>query len=449
MAKVNYLKGAVRTASIRAFIATPSYTGKVDNSYMFSLLQSTKKLDAAGICFDHYQLNYNCHVDDGRNAIVRDFLLSDCTDLVFIDADVAWQADDLIKLIKYDRDVVAGVYPKRASHDLDFPVWIIPGSKLQADSDGLVEVAGAPTGFMKIKRHVLEKFVEANKHRQYMGNGSNSGNDPYTTVFERETADGHRWSGDYNFCRLWRKMGGKVFVDPEMHLSHIGEVDFSGTLGDHWKNKYGVTEKLKEEAFTSAINDLKHDTVTPQTFVDLCSGWANPYSVNVDLLAACYYIAKSPDKNDRSVLEMGSGLTTIVMALANPKAHIHSLEHDPIWGSRLKYFLEMYDIKNVTIHFGDLKHYEAGKWYDTSTLPKDKFSLALCDGPPRKISNRNLLWECLGDQLSDAIMLMDDADNDEAVNPMRSWASGLGRDVKILGSQRHFAVSAPLKEATA
>ncbi len=437
MAKVNYLEGAVRTAPIRAFIATPSYTGKVDNSYMFSLLQSIPKLEAAGIGFDHYLLSYNCHVDDGRNAIVRDFLLSDCTDLVFIDADVAWQADDLVKLIKHDRDVVAGVYPKRASHDLDFPVWVEPGTTLQADSDGLVEVSGAPTGFMKIKRHVLEQLVMANKHRQYMGKGTNAGNDPYTVVFERAIEDGHRWSGDYNFCRVWRKAGGKVFVDPYMYLSHIGEVDFSGTLGDHWRDKHGVTEKAKEQRFQNAIKDLKANTVTPSTFADLSAGWDNPFAATVDLLAACYYLAK---ESKGAILETGSGLTTIVMALANPNIHVHALEHESIWGSRLKLFLDMYDIKNVTVHFGALQNYGEGKWYDTSTLPKENFALALCDGPPRKISNRNLLWKNLGGQISGAVVLMDDADNEEALTPIKAWAAGLGREVKIMGTQRHFAV---------
>lgn len=441
MAKVNYLEGAGRTAPIRAFIATPSYTGKVDNSYMFSLLQSIPKLEAAGICFDHYLLSYNCHVDDGRNAIVRDFLLSDCTDLVFIDADVAWRAEDLVKLIKHDRDVVAGVYPKRASHDLDFPVWVEPGSVLQADDDGLVEVAGAPTGFMKIKRQVLEKLVKANAHRQYMGKGASAGNDPYTVVFEREIADGHRWSGDYNFCRVWRKMGGKVFVDPEMHLSHIGEVDFSGTLGAHWRDKHGVTEQANELRFTQAIADLKAGRVEPTTFADLCTGWGNTFSAKADLLSACYYLAKEAKPENGAILETGSGLTTLVMALANPQIQVHTLEHDAIWGSRLKYFLDLYEIKNVTVHFGQLKQYGADKWYDTATLPKENFSLALCDGPPRKISNRSLLWKNLGDQLGGAVVLMDDADNDEATQPMREWANGLGREVKILGRQRHFAVS--------
>src|SRR5690606_1740714 len=118
----------------------------------------------------------------------------DCTDLVFLDADVSWNPDDLIKLIKHDRDVVAGVYPKRSSRDKDFPVHVLPGVALQADSDGLVEVAGAPTGFMKIKRHVLEKMWEKNEHRQFLGSGSKPGDPPYRIIFERTCEGGRRWS---------------------------------------------------------------------------------------------------------------------------------------------------------------------------------------------------------------------------------------------------------------
>jgi predicted O-methyltransferase YrrM len=437
MAKISHVGGAFR-GSPHAFIATPTYSGKVDNSYLYSLLYSIERMQKAGIGFDHYLLSYNCHVDDARNGVLRDFMQTDCDQLIFIDADVAWEPEALIKLIQHDRDIVAGVYPKRTNLDQDFPVRVDPGVTLQADEQGLVEVAGAPTGFMKIKRHVIEKMIEANKHRQFTGVGAAPDSPPYTIVFERTYVDGHRWSGDYNFCRQWRAMGGKIFVDPEMYLTHTGEVEFSGTLGDFWKKKHGVEKAETEAKFEQAIADLKSGQVTSKTFYDLSHGWGNPYAANTELLASCYYLAK---ETSGQVLETGSGLSTLVMALANPNIHIHALEHEAIWGSVLKSHLEKYDIKNVTVHFGDLKSFDDGKWYDTTTLPKENFALALCDGPPRKISNRSLLWKNLGAQLEKAVVLMDDADNDEATKPMRDWALSLGREVKVLGKQRHFAVS--------
>jgi hypothetical protein len=128
MAKISHVVGAL-TGSPQVFIATPSYTGKVDGSYNFSLLYSIQRMINEGIGFDHYLMAYNCHVDDARNAVLRDFLNSNCTDLVFIDADVGWEPEALIKLIKHDRDIVAGVYPKRAN-DEEYPVHVAPGTDL-------------------------------------------------------------------------------------------------------------------------------------------------------------------------------------------------------------------------------------------------------------------------------------------------------------------------------
>jgi predicted O-methyltransferase YrrM len=445
VAKITHIGGAY-PGSPKVFIAVPSYTGKVDNSFLYSLLCAIPMLQKAGIGFDFYMMSFNCHVDDTRNAIVRDFLKSDCDQLVFIDADVSWDTGCLKKLIMHDRDIVAGVYPKRTEHDQKFPVLTIPGQELRADSDGLVEVAGAPTGFMKIKRHVLEKFVQANKHRQYKGTADGKNDPPYTLIFERELAEGQRFSGDYNFCRLWRKMGGQVFVDPEMFLTHTGEVEFSGTLGDYWKKEHGLTEREKKQKFDLAIQDLRAGSPKPESFMNLVKGWNNPYSAQEELLAACYYVAQTMDPKQGAILETGCGLSTLVMALANPQIQIHALEHEPVWASAIKYALEQYDIKNVTVHFDRLKEYEGGKWYDTTTLPKEKFAVALCDGPPRKISNRSLLYKYLGEQIKDAVVLMDDADDEAAVMPIKEWAKTHNRDVKVLGKKRPFAVS-PVRSA--
>lgn len=434
MSKTTIVRGP--KGSPHLFITTPTYTGKVDHSYIGSLLNTLPLLAKEGIGYDFHLLSYNCHVDDSRNAILREFLESDCTDLVFIDADVSWEPESLVKLAKHDRDIVAGVYPKRAQHDLDFPVHVEPGVELWTDKDGLVEVSGAPTGFMKIKRSVVEKMCEANKHRRYTSKGLGPDDRPYTIVFERTYEEGSRWSGDYSFCRKWKKMGGKIHVDPEMKLSHMGEVEFTGTLGDHWKEKHGLAAEEKVQSFHKAIDALKAGDSSTDIFVTLSNNWGNPNSAQIDALVACYDLAKN---SEGPILEAGSGLTTLIMAIANPGVQVHCMEHEPIWGSRIKYLLAIHDIKNVTMHFGDLIETGRGKYYDTSTLPKENFSFVLCDGPPRKISNRSLLFELA--QIKDAVVLMDDADDDFALAPIRKWSKEQGREVKVLGEKRRFAIS--------
>lgn len=444
MSQISHYKGPSSggPASKRVFLATPSYTGKLDANYVYTLLQSMDELRASGIEIEHFVLSYHCHVDDSRNSIVRDFLLSNCQELVFLDADVSWKPSELVKLIGHDRDVVAGVYPKRTRFDEEYPVYVKPGTELIADSDGLVEVYGAPTGFMKIKRHVIEKMAEANKNRRYLGRGTRAGKEPYTIIFERILEGLHRWGGDYNFCRKWIEMGGKVFVDPEMILFHTGEEVFGGTLGDYWRKKHGLIHLERSSALQRCVQTLRDGTPTSETWHQLLTAWNNPYSADVELLATCYELARSMKG---PILETGCGLTSIVMALANPNIEIHCLEHDPVWASALNYFTEEHGIKNIILHFDRLKEYPSGKWY--SKFPDKSFAMALCDGPPRRISNRSLFYQLMGEQIKDAIVLMDDADNDDETKPIREWAEANGRQVRILGRRRHFALSLPVKPA--
>jgi hypothetical protein len=96
----------------KVLLAIPTYE-KPDTSLAFALSRSREALTSAGIQSALIILEGNCHVDDARNSLVRDFLESDCTDLVFLDADVTWEPKGLVALCERDEDIVGGVYPYR------------------------------------------------------------------------------------------------------------------------------------------------------------------------------------------------------------------------------------------------------------------------------------------------------------------------------------------------
>lgn len=439
MAEMKHTKGGLYGPS-KVFIATPTYSGKLDASFLHSLLKSLDLFKVAGISYEIFTLSYHCHVDDARNEILTEFLKSKCDQLIFLDADVSWRPEELLKLAEHDESLVAGVYPKRSLHDLEFPVLVEPGVELWANEKGLVEVSGAPTGFMKIKRHVIEELCAVNSHRTFYSKHAKPGDKPHTIIFERTHDGRRRYSGDYSFCKSWRGLGGKVFVDPEMQLSHKGEVEFAGTLGDYWKQKHGVADKELEQKLSQAIARLRQGYCEESDIKDLIQGWGgNPFAAPADLLAAAYWLAKGATG---SILEAGSGLSSIVMALANPGVTIHCLEHDILWASKLKYVSQVYGIDNVEVHLAELKVYESGKWYDEATIPNVNYSLALCDGPPRKISNRAIFFEVLKDSIKDAVVLMDDATDEAALMSIMAWANQQNRVVELLGTEpRRFAVA--------
>ena len=113
------------------------------------------------------------------------------------------------------------------------------------------------------------------------------------------------------------------------------------------------------------------------------------------------------------VLEIGSGLTTIIMGIAG--AEVHTLEHDIGWLRKTRKLIQRYDLKNVHLYHAPLREYPDGSaWHEIPyDLPK-RFDLVLCDGPPRNLADRHKLWELLGEAIRDADWLVDDVDGDPA-----------------------------------
>ena len=102
------------------------------------------------------------------------------------------------------------------------------------DSDGFVEVAEAPTGFMCIKRQVLYDMMKRYPKLNYVPDGPP--NHPQAHLhwlfFDCmvDPDSGRYLSEDYAFCRRWRDIGGKVFVDVDTPLQHLGQMAYHGNL---------------------------------------------------------------------------------------------------------------------------------------------------------------------------------------------------------------------------
>lgn len=427
MPTVTHVRGPVIPGSAqRLFLACPT-TEKFNPPFVASLFDAVSALAAAGIQADLCTEVGNCHVDDARNSLVRQFLLSDCTDLVFIDADVGFRASDLVKLARYDRDVVAGVYPKKQD-DEEFPVACAPGVELWAEPDGCVVkgIVGLPTGFMRVRRHVLETMVEAFKPRSFAGAGSKPGDPLYTIIFEREIHAGKRYSGDYNFCRRWVALGGELAVDPHMAFVHEGSKQWVGDLASYWRRAHGVTA----QAFDGAVEALRHGDPAPEDFMALCQGWDNvSYQGDPLLVHAAYLLAK---KTNGPILEAGSGLTTLAMALARTDVQIFALEHDKAWAAKTRDALTRAGVADRVslLHAPLVDHVGLGRWYAIDALPAHRWTLVVNDGPPRTKGDRGVLYSLLGDAIANATILCDDTEDPAQLAPLKAWAEQRGRVVR-------------------
>lgn len=144
-------------------------------------------------------------IGDARNRIAKRFLASKCKDLVFVDADISWPAGALVRLVKNRHPVIGGTY--RAKQDeVRFHVH---GKALKKGS--LYQVGGLPGGFIKISRKALLSI----KPRAY-----GTPEDPTFDYFPMGFHRGVYYGEDYGFCRQYRAAGGKVWLDPSIHLRH-------------------------------------------------------------------------------------------------------------------------------------------------------------------------------------------------------------------------------------
>lgn len=340
------LRHRERGASV--FLATPVYE-KLSPAYVASLYATRAALGVASeLCI----LAGDCHVDDARNRLVGEFLKSRCEKLVFLDADLSWRPEDLQDLISHDEGVVAGVYRKRGKDG--WACRLSPGENW-TDERGLMEVDGAATGFMSIQRRVIEKLARVGFEAH--------GGVWCPILFERSLDGKSRFSGDYEFCRKWKAAGGRVFINPLYRFDHAG---YGGCYGSHLRHRIG-------RLIPDCLQAISEGRETMETFSDLVSVWGNPYAASPEFLCLAVQMAREAD----SVLELGSGLSTLCLAAVGP---VVSVEDDIGFYAQTVGALEQYGLEGYVIH-ASLKD----GWYDCQM---GEFDLVVCDGPNRAKADR-------------------------------------------------------------
>ncbi len=398
-------------------LATTAYDAPA-SGYTFAMSKTREVFHQAKIPTEYVLLSGNCHVDDARNVVVQEFLLSKCDDLVFIDADVLWEPSDLLKLCQYEADLVGGVYPHRrddARSGKKMPVRLV-GGMTKPREDGLLEVEGVPTGFMRIRRHVIETLVKDADHFRKTSDFRSL----IPILFQRTFHDGVRWGGDIHFCNLWRATGGEIYTDPEMRFGHEAKSVVYDSLAAWMRRQHGTT-------LLHMVNEIRAGRCILSLFSEARQYVGNEeWGALEDVLSLCAFV-----KADGPIIEAGSGLTTIVLAAANPKQTVYCLEHDPLRAAHTKKMALEANVLNIGLCLQPIRN----GWYDMSDLTElpEHFSLGLNDGPPRDFSSRMGFFEHFG-RRTNTIICDDAADAGYRVQ-MLEWAIAHNRTVDFVGDR--------------
>jgi predicted O-methyltransferase YrrM len=392
----------------KVLLATTSYDNP-DASYTYSIAPSRQALAEAGIQSAYLLLQGNCHVDDARNTVVREFLDSDCTELVFLDADVSWGPEQLVNLCKFDCDMVGGIYPyRREDEGEQMPVRMLRG-EFEA-RDGLIEVEGLPTGFLRIKRKVFEAMTQ--DCPWFEKNGKR-----IPVLFERDIFNGGRRGGDIRFCMNWRALGGRLYAAADLRLGHAGKSVIRDSLSASLRRQTGETLRY-------VAGRLRDKTETDD---DLAEAWKyinNPFGAPVNVLKIAIGLART---SVGDVLEVGTGLSTILLAAACPDRRVWAIEHNPKHADKLRDMVRQSGVKNVVLVTAPIKH----DWYDLSEdwhVFPGKFGFAFVDGPPRSEGKRIRFLDMFGHRAD--VLMFDDADSDGYLDAITDWAAAHGMQMQ-------------------
>ena len=216
------------TAHPSLFIATPCLDGNVNAHYTASLVRTVTTLQGRG--WGAPQIDFeigNSLIADARNKLVARFLASAATDLLFIDADLSWSPDDVLRLASYDVPFVAGVYQRKSRSKIDFAVKFAPA--IAMDARGLMAVERVGTGFMRLRRDCLEKMVAAHAALRLV-NPIAKDDANFYALFDTSIVDGQFIGEDFTFCDRWRALGGQVLIDPAVNMAHHGAAAYDEPL---------------------------------------------------------------------------------------------------------------------------------------------------------------------------------------------------------------------------
>lgn len=184
---------------------------------------------------DEIQLKFlpSCsHPAMGRNQLAQEFMDSDCDRLVFLDSDVTFEPGSLIKIARAGADFVGGAYRFKMTEE-KYPVGWVGNGELWANDLGLLEVATLPGGFLSLSRNVFEALKLAHPERAYEHFGKVA-----HAYFQMPFVDGLLCGEDSYFCLEWRKTGGKVWLDPELTLTHWDfNKPYPGHIGNWLKSR--------------------------------------------------------------------------------------------------------------------------------------------------------------------------------------------------------------------
>jgi hypothetical protein len=269
----NKVKDYVSSHNPKLFILTPCYGGMCYINYLQCLINTLNVFKTYNFPIQVEFCKNDSLVSRARNNLIAKAMHDPaCTHIIFIDNDITWNPLSILKLIIANKPIIGGAYPIKRYNweklttnnkydDTIIQKWIkkkndnpffndtvsdinmIQSSLLRYNinyndkyieiKDNLTQVKHLATGFMLMQRQIIEKMMLAYHSTKYTDDINflqGTENDYAYALFDCGVEDDHYLSEDWLFCNRWTKIGGSIWLDVTINLTHTGAEDYNGCL---------------------------------------------------------------------------------------------------------------------------------------------------------------------------------------------------------------------------
>lgn len=238
-------------------LATPCFGGLVTQAFMLSVLKLTAHAPRAGYGVRVALLGHDSLIPRARSTLAGAFLDNPAaTHLLFVDADIGFEPEQVDRLLAADKDFTGALYPLKAVDWARLPERFVAGEPLaqaglnyvgtfcppeeRREEGGFATATYAGGGFQLLRRGVLERMIAAYPETRFTSLlGLSRGDAPPSRLYALfdcliDPASGAYLSEDYAFCKRWRDLGGEIWLDTASRLTHVGSCDFAGNHAPRW-----------------------------------------------------------------------------------------------------------------------------------------------------------------------------------------------------------------------
>ena len=161
---------------------------------------------------------------------------------LFLDDDLSWQPDALVRLLATKGDVVGGTYRFKVDGPETYMGTVLadPDGRPTVRGDGAIGCLNLPAGFLKVTKRAVDRFMEAFPDL-VIDKDHNGFRSP--DLFNHGAYGGTWWGEDYAFCRRWKEIGGEIWMVPDLDIDHHAkDKSYPGNVHRYWLREPGGSE---------------------------------------------------------------------------------------------------------------------------------------------------------------------------------------------------------------